>query len=438
MNIIVLLSELQKEPKHLSKQNILKTFADRSFIEYAQLVVGKNPVPKPNYYVSMESLGLSDDFPDFIEYDLDAVIQILRDLESRGKIPTKNELNQIREQVNGLSQASRYLLALGLKQRLDCGISFQTLSKVFPKDFNSGMIQYQPMLASPLKNPKDLKFGCLGQPKYDGSRMMVYYEPGGITQGPQIMFYTRNGKPYLFNGQDIVYRQVCELLVDCRCRVILDGELTNDKNRQSVNGLATKLVKGTIKPEEKDSLIYTIWDIIELENPDLELITRLKKLQSLYKGLSNIRLSPYKEISSLEEAQEYSDTLDRELYDGIILKDPMSRYEFNKRSKKWIKLKDEEECDLLVIGVQEGKGKYKGMIGALIVQDASQEMTVSIGSGMTEEDRRKSPSEYIGKIVSVKYNKIIENKDRNGKPVLFLPIFQELRFDKDTPDTIKL
>ena len=54
---------------------------------------------------------------------------------------------------------------------------------------------------------------------------------------------------------------------------------------------------------------------------------------------------------------------------------------------------------------------------------------------MSDEQRKMDPDEFIGKIISVKYNEKI--KDKNSEHwSLFLPIFQELRLDKSEADNI--
>jgi hypothetical protein len=59
---------------------------------------------------------------------------------------------------------------------------------------------------------------------------------------------------------------------------------------------------------------------------------------------------------------------------------------------------------------------------------------VSVGSGFND-DQRNQGDELIGKIVAVKYNARITNKE--GDQSLFLPIFIEVRNDKDTADNNK-
>ena len=76
-----------------------------------------------------------------------------------------------------------------------------------------------------------------------------------------------------------------------------------------------------------------------------------------------------------------------------------------------------------------GTGKYEGMIGSLICESSDGIVKVSVGSGLTDEDRKKPVEDYIDKIIAINYNGKITNKQNEQS--LFLPIYLETRFDKD-------
>ena len=98
------------------------------------------------------------------------------------------------------------------------------------------------------------------------------------------------------------------------------------------------------------------------------------------------------------------------------------------------------ECDLEIIAVEEGTGKYAGKLGAVVCRSGSEDgkfLTVSVGSGFNDAHRDNLWSirdSLIGKIVAVKYNMRIKNKA--GEESLFLPIFVEVRDDKDVADSL--
>ena len=141
-------------------------------------------------------------------------------------------------------------------------------------------------------------------------------------------------------------------------------------------------------------------------------------------------------VETLEEAQEIFQGYLAEGFEGIILKDGAGVWE-DKRSKTQIKFKGELECDLKIVAVEEGKGKAVGMLGAIICESADGIVKVNVGSGFNDAQRKQYWKEnLVDKIVAVKYNARIKNKQ--GEESLFLPVFVEIRDDKDVADSSKI
>lgn len=119
--------------------------------------------------------------------------------------------------------------------------------------------------------------------------------------------------------------------------------------------------------------------------------------------------------------------------DGTVLKREDSLYEF-KRTKTWLKVKPAETYDMLVIGMVEGTGKYRGMLGALELVDAEEcqrlnqeHWVISRCSGMTDAQRKAwwiSPKTIEGKTVEVAARGV----HKSGK--LIEPRFIRIRDDK--------
>ena len=79
-----------------------------------------------------------------------------------------------------------------------------------------------------------------------------------------------------------------------------------------------------------------------------------------------------------------------------------------------------------------------GKLGAIVCQSGpadNKTITVSVGSGFSDDHRSdlwNIRDQLLGKIVALKYNSRIKNKQ--GGDSLFLPIFLEIREDKTEPD----
>jgi DNA ligase-1 len=136
-------------------------------------------------------------------------------------------------------------------------------------------------------------------------------------------------------------------------------------------------------------------------------------------------------VETYDEAKTLFEGLLADGQEGIILKDMSGIWE-DKRSKTQIKMKGELECDLKIVGIQEGTGKYAGKLGAYLGESSDGIVKVAVGSGF-KDDQRVLDDSVIGKIMAVKYNTCIVNKQ--GEHSLFLPIFAEVREDKTEADS---
>lgn len=227
---------------------------------------------------------------------------------------------------------------------------------------------------------------------------------------------------------------------------ILDGELlAHDTNndplpRAKSNGITNKLGHGTIDPNEMKSLRFIVWDMI----PKIHFwhglygqsyAKRLGIVKELVEGCTKIWAIPTVEVANIEEAKADAKRLIEEGYEGTILKE-MDAGWMDKRSKHCLKFKEENDCDLEVVEIQEGTGKYHGMMGALVCESSDKSVRVKIGTGFTDSMRMVyfDPHNILGKIVKVKYNTKTEAQD--GVHSLFLPVFGGVRSDKFNADTL--
>ena len=138
-------------------------------------------------------------------------------------------------------------------------------------------------------------------------------------------------------------------------------------------------------------------------------------------------------VSNLDKARQIFNTYLEQGQEGIILKDMDGIWE-NKRVKSQVKFKSELDCSLEVVGIQEGEGKYAGMLGAFICKTSDGILTTNVGSGFSDGQRSEYFSkDLIGKIVAVKYNTKIQTK--TGEWSLFLPVFEYIRLDQDKADS---
>ncbi|QIR14805.1 DNA ligase [Shewanella aestuarii] len=91
--------------------------------------------------------------------------------------------------------------------------------------------------------------------------------------------------------------------------------------------------------------------------------------------------------------------------EGLMLHYKLAKYHIG-RSSNIVKLKPKYDAEALVIGYQQGKGKYRGQLGALVVKmpDGKQ---FEIGSGFSDDQRRNPPP--IGSTISYYYLGLTKN-----------------------------
>lgn len=226
---------------------------------------------------------------------------------------------------------------------------------------------------------------------------------------------------------------------------VFDGELlVRDESgivdRKTGNGLYTKAVRGTLGKDEVSKMCMEVWDII----PETEFNSGVgtQPYEARLTQLLNISFVPHLvsvveslKVDTLGECEKFYKKMRDLGEEGAIIKVANSKWE-DRRSKNMVKLKAEETADLLCTGVEEGQGKYAGLIGNLICETRDGKLVTGVGTGLTDDDRKRDPADFISKIVEVGYNEVITAKGRTTKS-LFLPVYKQIRYDKTEANSIE-
>lgn len=366
---------------------------------------------------------------------LSYALELLNDLSSR-KVTGNAGIAHLVSILSGLDNNDAQVIERIIKKDLKCGVSSATINKIWPNLIH----EYPCMLCSGYdeKIINTIKFPAIVQLKMDGMRFNAIVKDGNVE------FRSRNGKEINLRG----YLADSFSALSAGRNVVFDGELlvTQDSgimDRQTGNGILNKAVKGTISDAEASHVMATLWDVIPYEefitgNSNSSYKDRFELLQKLNLDSGPIRLVAYQIVQTIDQAREVFNTYLADGQEGIILKDLSGKWQ-DKRVKHQIKFKGELECDLEVIGYEEGTGKYVGQLGALVCRSRSTDtkpITVSVGSGFNDDHRTELWSirdSLIGKIVAIKYNARLVNKQNEYS--LFLPIFLEIREDKSEADS---
>lgn len=381
----------------------------------------------PKYTPNNNPLG------DNLDWALD---QLLTMLASR-KVTGNAAIEHLQYVLENITADNAKVIERIIAKDLKCGVSIATANAVWP----DLIMDYPCMLCSQYEEKlvNKIKWPAYVQMKMDGMRF------NAIVRNGVVEFRSRNGKELNLLGE--LEQEFLALAkgVDC----VFDGELMvmmpgdhQFVDRQTGNGILNKANKGTISVKESKMVHASLWDVIPYGDfvkgvCDVPYHTRWKTVSTLVSEQSaeNKRIwTVYTvEVDNIDTANEEFQRLLAEGFEGIILKDRNGKWE-DKRTKSQIKFKGELECDLKIVGIQPGTGKYEGMLGAILCESADGVIKVSVGSGFNDGQRNQG-DELVGKIVAVKYNARITNKE--GDQSLFLPIFIEVRDDKDTADNSK-
>jgi hypothetical protein len=369
--------------------------------------------------------------------NIESILPALYELSSR-QVTGNAAIEYLRMLLSSLNEDDAKVLERIIDKSLDCGVQVSTANDVWP-----GLItEYPCMLCSPFEQKlvDKISFPAYAQMKMDGMRF------NAIVRDGKCEFRSRNGKEILLLGN--LEQEFISLAGSIDC--VFDGELLvmlegdhQFADRQTGNGILNKANKGTISAKEAALVHATVWDLIPyVQFVDGYCATPYAKRYSTLEAIVSKQKSSGKKIwnvtstivQTLEEAQEIFQGYLAEGYEGIILKDGNGVWE-DKRAKHQIKFKGELECDLKIVAIEEGTGKYAGMLGAIVCESSDGKIKVNVGSGFNDAHRKNLGKEILDKIVAIKYNSRIKNK--LGEESLFLPIFIEIRDDKDIADNSK-
>jgi hypothetical protein len=369
--------------------------------------------------------------------NIESILPALYDLSSR-QVTGNAAIEYLRMLLSSLNEDDAKVLERIIDKSLDCGVQVSTANDVWP-----GLItEYPCMLCSPFEQKlvDKINFPAYAQMKMDGMRF------NAIVRDGKCEFRSRNGKEILLLGnleqEFIALAGSIDCVFDGELLVMLDGD-HQFADRQTGNGILNKANKGTISAEQAALVHATVWDLIPyVQFVDGYCPTPYSKRYSTLEAIVSKQKPEGKKIwnvtstivQTLEEAQEIFQGYLAEGYEGIILKDGNGVWE-DKRAKHQIKFKGELECDLKIVAIEEGTGKYAGMLGAIVCESSDGKIKVNVGSGFNDAHRKNLGKEILDKIVAIKYNSRIKNK--LGDESLFLPIFIEIRDDKDIADSSK-
>ncbi|MEV7633610.1 ATP-dependent DNA ligase [Microbacterium sp. NPDC089318] len=176
---------------------------------------------------------------------------------------------------------------------------------------------------------------------------------------------------------------------------VVDGEIVafDRDGRPSFARLQNRmhLTKGREIEREvvRTPIVYMLFDLVRLDGHDLTgmpLRRRRELLEQLAADLdAPVRVPPV--FDDLEAALDASREFGLE---GVVAKDPDSRYRPGRRSGAWLKLKQTHAQEVVIVGIRPGQGNRRSGIGSLLLAVPSAEEPEGlryvgrVGTGFTD------------------------------------------------------
>jgi DNA ligase-1 len=335
-------------------------------------------------------------------------------------------------------------LAPVLRRDLRAGISDKTINKICKKtDYEIPVFGCQ--LATNSEGRPEMKGIKRLEPKLDGVRMLLMVIPADDGE-TTIICFSRNGKQ--FDNFGHIEEQVRNNWVkmvrkaatsNLSMGFVLDGEVIGNSFQELMRQARRKT-----DVQAEDS-VYNVFDIIPLDafreghwNAQLEKrIKILEDMRPIIDTMPGLELLPHIMVDL--DTAEGKDQLERYAkdnvnsgFEGIMIKSVDAPYEC-KRNTFWMKWKPTITVDLEVVGIEEGTGRNKGRLGALVCHgmDDGKEIGVNVGSGFSDEDRDNywnNSNLIVGRTAEILCDVITQNQD--GTYSLRFPRFVRFRDDK--------
>jgi len=346
------------------------------------------------------------------------------------------------------SEEWNLFLAPILRRDMRSGISSTTVNKICKgTDYEIPIFSCQ--LATNCENRPEMKGIKRLEPKLDGVRVLLVVNI--LDSGTYATCYSRNGKVFenFKHIEDQILENLMEL-ISARNKVsILGSDLTSGfvLDGEVVGNSFQELMRQARRKENvaAEDSVFHIFDILPISdfsrghwNAQLsKRISLLDAMKPAIEKMPNVELLPHLQVDLDDhEGRSVFERYCREMveagYEGVMIKDLDAPY-LCKRSTSWMKYKPTITVDLEVVGLEEGTGRNKGRLGALVCNgvDDGKEITVNVGSGFSDEERSQLWEDrnfVVGRTVEILCDVITQNQD--GTYSLRFPRFVRFRDDK--------
>jgi DNA ligase-1 len=322
-----------------------------------------------------------------------------------------------------------------LQKDLRCGVSEKTVNSVAKKakkpEYSVSVFSCQ-LSNDSAQHESKLTGKKVCEKKLDGIRCLtvIDYEAKTVVQ------YTRNGKILENFGHTTEYLK--GFIEEFGRSYVLDGEIMSSSFQDLMKQVHRK------DNVNASDAVLNLFDIVPLTEFKQGISTMgqrrrsqfLKNFENIFNDSGFITIVPQREFdldvfTDEIDFRDYMKQMIAEGYEGIMIKDPDAKYEC-KRSSNWLKMKPFIEVSLTVTAVEEGTGRNKDKLGALVVEgtDDGKHIVVNVGSGFSDEQRSEfwaAKDTLIGQVVEVRADAATRSQDSEVTYSLRFPRFLRFR-----------
>lgn len=328
---------------------------------------------------------------------------------------------------------TKEIAELVISRDLRIGAGSKTLNKVF-----GDIIYEHPYMRCSLLDKKTIdrvEFPCISQTKLDGMYVDI------VVTDAAVKYMSRSGQ--IMSKFNDTARDAA--LIRGASGYVLQGEVLVIGDDGAT--LPREEGNGYLNSDEVDpnKIFFGMWDCVSIEDfhaksTKIEYQIRFEILNNIVNLLANSWIGVVETVicEDISEVIEHFKDNRSVGLEGTIVKNQKLPWKSH-TSKDQLKLKVVAEGDLVITGWKEGKGKFEGMVGSITGQSSDGMVEVSV-SGMTDKFRKQATEnidQWIEeeRIITVKFNDIVDNELKPDLYALYLPRLVELRSDKEGRDS---
>jgi len=409
-----IIQKLELHPSRLDKEKIISNAMEQGLDDFFEgirmaldplVTFGVKIIPEKENEKSQNFL-----WKDFRELANKLIQRELTGHAARDAIITAME-SATKEEWNGFYR--RVLI-----KDLRCGVSEKTINKIAKKFPKYAIPIFSCPLAHDSANHEKKMIGKKQiEIKLDGVRVLT------IIRQNKVEMFSRNGKQF-HNFGHIISEIENVLKEDPPPHdLVLDGEVMSANFQDLMKQVHRKDGKQT-----KDAVLH-LFDLCPLEDFQKGRWNTSQTARSLLVKewvakhsllLRHIKTLDWENVDlDTNEGQKRFVELNKSAveggYEGVMIKDPDAIYEC-KRTHSWLKAKPFIEVTLKVVSVEEGTGRNKGRLGAVLVEgeDDGHKYSLSCGSGFSDIQREEywsKRNQLIGQLVEIRADAKTKSKD---------------------------